>query len=285
MSSSYKSLSNFLLEAPLYQEFVFPENRKGLYELYGSISDSVESKVYGKPKIDGYCQDCGKETTFELVPPSVPGGDPWRDIPKRYTFDEFALKCGRNENHRIWFYIRKKQLSVTKVGQFPSLADVAISELRSKYKSVLKGDNWSELYKAVGLASHGEGIASFVYLRRVFERLIFQRFQNHVKEEGWDEQEFKSLRMAEKVTFLNKYLPKFLVENAKLYSIFSQGIHELDDQQCLAFFEAGKGSIMFILEDDLRHKYEIERRKFLSEAVKTFESQPSDAKQVDIPDI
>jgi len=56
------------------------------------------------------------------------------------------------------------------------MADIAIDEMRQKYRLVLRGDNWAELYKAVGLAAHGEGIGSFVYLRRVFERLIRSRF-------------------------------------------------------------------------------------------------------------
>jgi hypothetical protein len=274
MASEYKSLTSFLLEAPLYEEFVFSENLKGLYELYGSSTDSPEYNS-NSCKIDGYCSGCGKDATFTLSPHSVPRGDPWQNLAKRYSFDNLQLKCVRDEKHRIWFYIRKCGPNVMKIGQFPSLADVAINELRTKYKAVLKGDNWSELCKAVGLAAHGEGIGSFVYLRRVFERLVFQRFKDHENEEGWVEKDFISLRMSEKVTSLSKHLPAFLVENAKLYSIFSRGIHELDNDQCLAFFEAGKGSILFILEDDLKHKEEAAKKKLLSDAVRTFEALPN----------
>ena len=160
------------------------------------------------------------------------------------------------------------------MGQFPSLADVAISELRIKYKTVLKGENWSELYKAVGLAAHGEGIASFVYLRRVFERLIKQRFTQHAQEEGWDEPEFEAMRMAGKIAHLKNFLPVFLVENTKLYSIFSLGIHELENERCIAFFDAGKRSIVMILEDDLKKKEELKDRKLLKEAVAAFEASP-----------
>ena len=62
-----------------------------------------------------------------------------------------------------------KTLVLTKVGQYPSLADMQNFELR-KYQKVLK-ENYRELTKAVGLFASGIGIGAFVYLRRVYEQL------------------------------------------------------------------------------------------------------------------
>jgi hypothetical protein len=164
-------------------------------------------------------------------------------------------------------------MTVIKVGQYPSLADIAIDENRQKYRSVLRGDNWSELYKAVGLAAHGEGIGSFVYLRRVFERLILSRFDEFKQEEGWDDEDFAQLRMDQKVALLKNHLPSYLVESKKIYSVFSLGIHELDNETCLHFFDIGKRSIIIILEDDLKKQQELADRKKLAEAVAKFASK------------
>ena len=39
-----------------------------------------------------------------------------------------------------------------------------------------------EFTKAIGLAANGVGIGSFVYLRRIFENLVFQAFDEAKKE-------------------------------------------------------------------------------------------------------
>ena len=275
ISQEYASLSGFLLEAPLYSEYEIPNDSDKLYELYGSTTGFARAGP--NVKLDGYCSFCGRDTTFTLSPPSVPQGVPWNNLETRTAYDALSITCVRDENHRVRFYIRNYERKVMKIGQYPSLADIAINEVRNKYKSVLKGDNWSELYKAIGLAAHGEGIASFVYLRRVFERLIWQRFEEHSVKEKWDRITFSTLRMNERVDFLEDYLPNFLVQNAKLYSIFSLGIHELENEQCLAFFEAGKGSILFVLEDDLKKREDEDRRKLLSQAVAAFEGNTKKA--------
>jgi hypothetical protein len=50
---------------------------------------------------------------------------------------------------------------VQKIGQFPSLADIANDESKT-YRSVLTKRDSSEFHKAIGLATHGVGIGSFV---------------------------------------------------------------------------------------------------------------------------
>lgn len=256
------SVQKFLLETPLYSKFRLP-------------SDGVLRLLYSrgeKGKIDGYCLYCAKETTFVIEGQHVSGGDPWNKLSLRDSYDEMQLCCSRDSNHSIRYYFKIKGMVVEKVGQYPSLADIAINETRTKYKNVLKDDNWSEFYKAMGLAAHGEGIGAFVYLRRVFERLIKQRFDEHKDKENWKDQPFMTWRMNERVEFLKDYLPPFLVENSRIYSIFSVGIHELDNQSCLDFFEIGKQSIISILEEDLRLKAEKERKATLASAIQKFSS-------------
>jgi hypothetical protein len=87
-----------------------------------------------------------------------------------------------------------------KIGQFPSLADTA-NDAAKLYSKVMEDEDRRELSRAVGLAAHGVGIGSFVYLRRVFERLIDRRF----KASGLAEDGYNGLRMDEKIQFLRDH--------------------------------------------------------------------------------
>ena len=111
-----------------------------------------------------------------------------------------------------------------------------------------------EFHRAIGLAAHGVGVGSFVYLRRVFERLIHGRFEEFKVAEGWKDEQFRGIRMEDKIALLKDRLPEFLVQNRKIYSILSKGLHELDETACLNWFEVMKQSIIIILEDDKKEK-------------------------------
>ena len=217
-------------------------------------------------KLDGYCPGCKQNTTYKIDGISIPGGDRWNNIKTRLAYEVMHIICSRHDWHRVRYWFRIDNLKIEKVGQWPSLADMAIDETRQKYQSVLKGENWAELYKAIGLAAHGEGIGSFVYLRRVFERLIQSRFDEFKTSEDWKDEDFTQLRMVEKIGLLKDHLPASLVEAKELYGIFSKGIHELDNDVCLEFFEVGN------LEDDLKKKAELTARKEMLEAVAKFSS-------------
>jgi hypothetical protein len=262
------SVEHLLFRAPLYARFSLNDDLRDVKVLYGRVEDAGGRHVV--TKIDGYCPQCQRDSTFRVDAISIPSGDPWNNIKKRAVFERMSITCSRNEGHYVLYYFVVKAMTIMKVGQFPSLADIAIDETRQKYRSVLKGPNWAELYKAIGLAAHGEGIGSFVYLRRVFERLIQSRFDEFKIEEGWKDTDFDRLHMDEKVAFLKDHLPPYLVQIRKIYSIFSLGIHELDNHTCLQFFDVGKRSIIVILEDDLKKQEELIARKELADAIAKF---------------
>jgi len=231
-------------------------------------------RVRGGTVIDGYCMHCKKDSTFVLGTLHIAGGDPWNNVQTRTALEDgLSLKCTR-AGHSYRYNLLIDRMTVRKVGQYPSLADIAIDETRQKYRTVLRGENWGELYKAIGLAAHGEGIGSFVYLRRVFERLVQSRFAEFKDIEGWSEDDFKSMRMVERIELLKDHLPSYLVEARKIYGIFSQGIHELDNETCLQFFNVGKRSIIMILDDDLKKQQELASRKELADAVAKFAPEP-----------
>ena len=114
-----------------------------------------------------------------------------------------------------------------------------------------------EFKKAIGLAAHGTGIGSFVYLRRIFENLIEDAYQQNKNSLGIEEIEYRKLRMTEKVSTLSAHLPSQLVKMKSVYSILSKGIHELDEKECLAYFDVTKLAIELILDQ----KIEEDRKK------------------------
>ena len=93
------------------------------------------------------------------------------------------------------------------------------------------------------------------------------RFDEFKTQEDWSEDDFKVLRMVEKIEFLKNHLPAFLVQNKKLYGILSLGIHELEEQQCLSFFEVIRLSAVIILDEDKKKKEELGLRDKLKRAI------------------
>jgi hypothetical protein len=147
-----------------------------------------------------------------------------------------------------------------KVGQYPSVADLHSAKIK-RYRKVLSPEDYRELNRAVGLAAHGVGIGAFVYLRRMFERLIEEAHQIARKDLAWDEEHFLRSRMPEKIVLLASHLPDFLLENKSLYSILSQGLHDLSEDECLQFFSVTLLGIELILQERIATKEKNERIK------------------------
>jgi hypothetical protein len=247
----------FLFQSPLYESFKFSDDLK-----------DAKALLYYASSIDGYCRYCKKLSTFRSDGPIASGA--WEQFQKSKYFDStLTLTCARNSDHEIKFFLLVMDGVVQKVGQYPSFADIALDESKS-YGNILTEDDKAELHKAIGLAAHGVGIGSFVYVRRIFERLIQKRFEEFKDVEKWVVEDFKNLRMTEKIDFLREHLPKFLVENKKIYGVLSLGIHELDEEECLQFFEIMKASTIIILEEDKKKKEQLALQAKLSAAIGNF---------------
>jgi hypothetical protein len=164
------------------------------------------------------------------------------------------------------FYINydpEKQI-LMKVGQYPSIADFHIQELK-KYRRVLDKNKLREFSKAIGLAANGVGIGSYVYLRRIFETLIVDAKNAAISEKTITDDDYQKVRVEDRIELLADYLPNFLVENKSMYSILSLGIHELDEETCLAHFDSLRVGIEIILDEKLE---EIRRKEKTEEAKK-----------------
>lgn len=221
-------------------------------ELYKDLSND-------KLSVSGYNPIHNAETTYHLEscpinmcagPMGQNGFDPLDDKIRCMSFE-----CGRFNNIlTLVLFIDKEKEYIQKVGTYPSLRDFHKDDLK-KYDKVLTEQQRTELITAIMIANNGVGIGSYVYLRRIFEGIVFEEAKNAIKDGVVTEEDFNKKRMDEKIVAIKNYLPVFLFDNhAVLYSILSIGIHQLDEEECLGFYPVLYDSIILVLEDRLAQK-------------------------------
>ncbi|MCW1916785.1 hypothetical protein OJ996_24570 [Luteolibacter sp. GHJ8] len=143
------------------------------------------------------------------------------------------------------------------------MADIDEGHIR-RYRPVLDKEDFTELSRSIGLASHGVGIGSFIYLRRIFERLVEEAHKRATTADHWDEEAYSSSRMDDKIRMLSNELPPFLVEQRGLYGILSKGVHALDEDTCTTYYPVIRAGIELILDQKLelaRQKKKMEEAK------------------------
>lgn len=269
-------IESWLLERPLYEPI----------EISAGIEKAIQAILLFEKAMDCYCPACKLSATFRGVisvatekkfqeeflistasfkramGASIVQSSPWK-LP---VFSK-TIVCTRAQ-HFVYFHFISENNTIIKIGQYPSLADLAIGNTK-RYKEVLGVERLKELNKAIGLAAHGVGIGSYVYLRRIFESLIEEARQQAKNDVSWDEENYQKKRMKEKIPLLENFLPQFILDHPELYGILSLGIHELTEEQCLANFEALKQAILVIADERLHN---IERKKRYSEASQAVKS-------------
>ena len=247
----------FCLNVPLYKEV----------EVSKEDIAKVRALMTYDGHLDTYCPQCKAHTVSNCT--SDRQGvwideDNWYD---RLLFRIVAI-CSRNKDHVGVYYFRVNRVSgIQKIGQYPSTAESNLFDAK-KYSKILSSDDFKGFTKAIGLAAHGIGAGSLVYLRRIFESLIKEAHVIASKDTGWDEAAYNNGRMQDRVKLLKDHLPSFLVEHHKIYSVLSNGVHELSESDCLEFFPLLKMSIELILDQKIleaeRARKTQEVGKFLS---------------------
>ncbi|UOR07424.1 hypothetical protein MUN82_10065 [Hymenobacter aerilatus] len=252
---------DFYFSYGLYQKTPFnEENFEDLFNL-----------VFSGKRQDLYCPYCQRETVFSPNPrrekkdnsPYAPSSDiyTFSDFKEKFDFRyfhngkrfEISYKCTREQylDHIIYFQMIITDSAIMKIGQYPSIADLGAQDIKI-YESVLPKNYYRELSKAIGLFSHGIGIGSFVYMRRIFEQLIFDTYDEYKSDINIEYEDFKKMKMNNKIEILNSFLPKSLVERKALYGVLSKGIHELDEDICRDSFPIIRAGIEFILDEKIR---------------------------------
>ena len=113
----------------------------------------------------------------------------------------------------------------------------------------------------------GMGIGSYVYLRRIFERIIVTASHKAISDGKIKAEDFGGARVNEKIKMLSDCLPKSLVHNEAFYGIVSKGIHELSEEECIEYFPIMKSFIMMILRQREKMRKDEEEEKQLSVAL------------------
>ena len=184
-------------------------------------------------------------------------------ICSRQNDNDFSIHENRLDNHPLIISSWVSETSLMKIGQYPSIRDMEDSSYK-RFRKVISTGDVREIGTALGLYAHGVGVGSYVYLRRVYERLILSLGAELAKEEGWEnkaQQKFHSMRMDEKIERVLTKLPDDVEHYKPLYAFLSKGVHELSDEECLAYFEPVKDFLFMILDDLERAKARQESRK------------------------
>ena len=266
---------NFLVNSGLYDEIEITKDN--IYELADLIGGHV--------KLDVYCPKCKENRVFsgEAIPyywyddhdreingrlleeeivswqriqdmdqPRMGSEqeEPWTWTNNSLEDDTrlmvFKFVCSMDNAHHMDYVVLTDGYKMTKIGQFPSVADLSFPELK-EYRKVMTKEDEKELKRAIGLYASGIGVGSFVYLRRIFERIIVVAGQKAIAEGKIKEEDFGKAHVDEKIKMLSEYLPKSLVQNTVFYGIVSKGIHELSEEECMEFFPVMQSFIMMIL--------------------------------------
>jgi hypothetical protein len=276
-----------LLKDALFSEYSLEDaDEMALINLLYFIGDN---STWNKLKIiDSYCTKCQKTTTFnsgesdeqelrDMLPlAGMPGGhlksgNKITLVDRLEDKDLFIRKfnCPRmpkDPSHSQIFIFRVVDQTLIKIGQHPTLADLTTESIK-KYRK-LGDDIYSELNRAIGLATHGIGIGAFVYLRRIIEKhIVSPLIKELLIEEKISEEQLSKADFKEKINLAKDKLPLFLVDNRKIYSILSKGIHALEEEECKEYFPILRTSIEIILDEQIEKNERKEKNKIISAGI------------------
>jgi hypothetical protein len=211
--------------------------------------------------LDLHCAICKDTRPFRYPRGSMTGHVTQKEDNDRIHRYHYVCTGCQSQPFICWVWVNPAPKTwVQKIGQYPSVADLSSTEIK-RYSKVLTPEDYSDLRRAVGLSAHGIGVGAFVYLRRIFERLIEEAHHTARQDSAWDENHFQQSRMPEKIGLLAPHLPDFLVENKALYGILSKGLHELSEDECLEYFSITQRGIELILEEQIATKEKNEKIK------------------------
>lgn len=226
---------------------------------------------YNDVRVECYCPRCKKRRIFCFENSSLVHNT---SVGSKLQFAKiFNFKAIADCNHILFVnFIVVDDNHVMKVGQFPSVYDLN-EEINSKKILKLLGDEYQKYYtKACSLFSFNSCIGAMTYLRRIFEKILKDTYEENKDNIDVDFQEFKQLHMNEKVKKLRAYLPDLLFLNGfnLVYTKISDGIHNLSEEECEMMFPYLKSAIEEILIDKLEQDERTKRRKEIASKINNF---------------
>lgn len=275
------ALINELLNLSLYAPIELTED---LMDEYNSLNSNT---------VRSYCPFCNEISIFQITKRAYFSGhetiqyikdEPEPNVDSAITLvygrsnrfvckdvsNVVILSCNLDISHQIALFLQIVNNSIVKVGQYPSFIDLQ-RDKKGLYKQLPDKDS-KEINRAIGLFSHGIGVGSFVYLRRVFENLVIQSY-DEMESPKEDREAFLSRRMDDRIDYLKDLLPTVIVTQRRIFSILSKGIHQMEEEECLKHFPIIKESIELMLEEHLSKKLIAERTKDVTQRINTLHKE------------
>ncbi|ARU61969.1 hypothetical protein CBW65_13865 [Tumebacillus avium] len=165
---------------------------------------------------------------------------------------QMNLECTSKEKHTMYlvFHLTSDNF-LMKTGQYPSIYDFDNSLV--EYKKILKDKNITkELTSATRLISHDMAVGAFLYLRRIFENLLFEQSERAKLDNKIDAEVYSGADTKRRVEMLHiiGYVPAYLDEiNPFLYDILSKGVHKLSEEECKQYYDTLRKAILLILDE------------------------------------
>lgn len=291
-----KNFQEILIDAPLYQkinidltsldilEFDKSANFQSLNERnlainifwWGRKTDWDENKLFELQlfiqnpvwlRIELNCLNCKKNRTFLYQ-------NSWiKEKNEVKSFFNLEFICTHCNEEKSYFSFLSKEWKLIKIWEYPSKYES--SKLVSNHYRDLLWDKFDEYNKAIIVNSLWFSIASYTYLRRIFENIVIETFEKNEVELWIPKSDFTNEDMKGKINLLKVKLPKFIFDNRwTLYSLLNIHIHTLTEDQAYNSFSFLKKSIEIILEQQIelekQEKDEEDTKKALDEAHKFF---------------
>ena len=289
--------ADFLQNSGLYDEIAITQE---------NIQDLI-SLIAGEVRLDVYCKDCGANRIFAMNPIPYLSSDNAGKYTFNYlsellkhfqqmqakidwletdTYNDtkwfwstqvtdfstrimcFQFICMLNPSHHLDYVVITDAQKMRKIGQYPSVADLTFPELDA-YKKDISDEERKELRRAIGLYAQGIGVGSYVYLRRVFERIIDKAKDYAIDDQKLNLDDYQKAKMDQKIQMLRGYLPTILTENKGIYGIISKGIHELAEEDCIEYFPIMQEAIFMILRQWKQKREELESTKAITSKIAT----------------
>jgi len=229
----------------------------------GSEVNGLFPDWYNTIKVELYCPICQEKRVFKCGDTDKYGYDLNQNsttrnkavLTKSNLLIIYNFSCEYNHRFRMIMETLGNN-ELIKIGQFPSPMFFSDKINNDIFKILDKNE---KNYYLLSVKSHNNNlnIASFVYLRRVFESLL----DKAIKQSNTN---FDGMKTKEKIKQLVKegLLNDMLMNTGYnvLYSLLSDGVHNLSEEQCKEQYELLKSAVEIILEDEI-YKRNLEKRK------------------------
>lgn len=252
--------------------------------LYSKIPVSIDEKIeinnYASnfTGLDLYCPDCGANKTFIYETHSTNGdmGKYRRNKESTVYYSNIVSivykcpSCGK----KVFVEFLYLNDYIMKIAQYPALCEISRDELKKFQKNrLIDKEFFSEIQKADICAGESYFVAAFTYMRRVFENLIKNIFNMNQQKIGITYEEYTKKKTDQKIKLIKDYLPIDDGVYNPLFSLLSEGIHSLTEEECAENYTLLKSVLLELLVTFKAKKEQEERRKQIKDLLAERKSQ------------